>query len=113
MLKALDEPALFRMMFSQTHCEGPDDAATTMGKDCFAYVVGEVMSYCALNGVEGDARMIAVQLWTMVHGAASLTIDGDYAKVSPDIDVEQLISLGAERLLFQLPRRPGHAAAAG
>jgi AcrR family transcriptional regulator len=101
---AIGEPALFRMMFSQSHSATHDDVATTAGKSCFAYVLGEVVSYCTINGVEGDARMIAVQLWTMVHGAASLTIDGDYAKVAPDLDIARMISLGAERLLFQLPR---------
>jgi hypothetical protein len=39
-----------------------------------------------------------------VHGAASLTIDGDYAKVSPTIDVSRMIASGAERLLFMRTR---------
>lgn len=104
---AIREPALFRMMFSQAHNAENDDVATTTGKACFAYVLGEVENYCSLHGVADDARMVAVQLWTMVHGAASLTIDGDYAKVSPDIDIKRMIDLGAERLLFQLPR--GHS----
>ena len=77
----MGEPALFRLMFSQAHNASHEDVGTTAGKACFAYVLGEVVSYCSLNGVEGDARMIAAQLWTMVHGAASLMIDGDYAKV--------------------------------
>ena len=101
---AIGEPALFRMMFSHPCDPAEDDVAATAGKACFAYVLGEVVSYCGLHGIAGDARMIALQLWTMVHGAASLTIDGDYAKVSPDIDVSAIIDLGAERLLFQLPR---------
>ena len=101
---AIGEPALFRMMFSHPCDPALDDVATTAGKACFDYVLGEVVSYCSIHGIAGDARMIAVQLWTMVHGAASLTIDGDYAKVSPDIDVAAIITLGAERLLFQLPR---------
>lgn len=101
---AIGEPALFRMMFSQHANPAGDDIATTTGKACFAYVLDEVISYCTLHRVEGDARMIAVQLWTLVHGAASLTIDGDYAKVAPDIDVTRMITSGAERLLFALPR---------
>jgi AcrR family transcriptional regulator len=101
---AIGEPALFRLMFSQTSNPTHDDIASITGKGCFAYVLGEVVSYCRLNRVEGDAQMIAVQLWTMVHGAASLTIDGDYAKVAPDLDIEQMMTSGAERLLFQRPR---------
>jgi Tetracyclin repressor-like, C-terminal domain len=92
------------MMFSQKPDLSGEDIVTTQGKACFAYVLQEVMDYCALNGVEGDAQMIALQLWTLVHGASSLTIDGDYAKVAPQIDVAGMIASGAERLLFLLPQ---------
>lgn len=94
------------MMFTQKSNPAGDDIATTTGKACFAYVLQEAISYCAIHAVQGDARMIAVQLWTLVHGAASLTIERDYAKVAPDIDITQMIATGAERLLFFLPRDP-------
>jgi hypothetical protein len=96
-------------MFAQKPGQAPDDIVTITGSDCFSYVVEEVISHCALNRIDGDARMIALQLWTLVHGAASLTIDGDYAKVAPDLQVSQLMALGAERLLFSLPRRAATA----
>jgi AcrR family transcriptional regulator len=102
---ALAEPALFRLMFSQTPNLSHEDAASREGKACFGYVLQEVIDHCALNGVRGDAMMIAVQLWTLVHGAAGLTIDGDYAKVVPAIDIREMIAQGADRLLFQLPRQ--------
>jgi AcrR family transcriptional regulator len=102
---AIQEPALFRMMFSQKPNLCGDDIATKEGKACFAYVLQEVVEHCAINRVVGDARVIAVQLWTLVHGAAGLTIDGDYAKVAPDVDTVEMIALSAERLLFQLPRQ--------
>ena len=102
---AIGEPALFRMMFSQKPSLSEDDLVTTHGKACFAYVLQEVIDYCAFHGVVGNAQMIAVQLWTLVHGAASLTIDGDYAKVAPQIDTQDMMASGAERLLFLLPRR--------
>ena len=101
---AIAEPALFRMMFSQKPVPAGDDIVTARGKACFAYVMQEVVDYCAFQGVQGNAQMIALQLWTLVHGAASLTIDGDYAKVAPQIDTSEMIASGAERLLFLLPR---------
>jgi AcrR family transcriptional regulator len=104
---AIAEPALFRMMFSQKPTLSDDDIVTAQGKACFAYVLQEVMDYCAYHRVEGDAQMIALQLWTLVHGAASLTIDGDYAKVAPQIDTREMIASGAERLLFLLPQGHG------
>ena len=53
--------------------------------------------------------MIALHLWTLVHGAASLTIDGDYTKVAADIAVADILQQGAERLLFSRPRAPAEA----
>ncbi len=102
---AIGEPALFRMMFNQKPSLSEDDIVTTNGKACFAYVLQEVIDYCAFHGVIGNAQMIALQLWTLVHGAASLTIDGDYAKVAPGIDTQDMIASGAERLLFLLPKQ--------
>lgn len=103
---AIGEPALFRMMFGQKTGIGEHDKLWLSGEECFAYVVQEVMSFCEANRIVGDAQLIALQLWTVVHGAASLTIDGDYAKVAPGLDVEALIAAAAERLLFSLPRKP-------
>ena len=93
------------MMFGMKPGVSQDDAVMACGQECFGYVVQEVVSYCNANHIEGDALMIALQLWTLVHGAASLTIDGDYQKVAPTLEVETLITLGAERLLFSLPRK--------
>jgi AcrR family transcriptional regulator len=102
---AIQEPALFRMMFSQKPNLSEDDIVTAQGRACFGYVLQEVIDYCAFHRVAGDAMMIAVQLWTLVHGAASLTIDGDYAKVAPDLSVSTMIQEGAQKLLFLLPMR--------
>jgi AcrR family transcriptional regulator len=100
----VNEPALFRLMFGQRPTLSDDDIVTAKGKACFAYVLQEVADYCAFHGVVGNAQMIAVQLWTVVHGAASLLIDGDYAKVAPQIDTREMIASCADRLLFSLPR---------
>jgi AcrR family transcriptional regulator len=101
---AMGEAALFRLMFGQKPSAAPDDIVNLRGRECFGYVLQEVHGYCTANGIQGDARLIALQLWTLVHGAASLTIDGDYDKVAPDLDVEQLMAVGADRLLFSLRR---------
>jgi AcrR family transcriptional regulator len=101
---AIQEPALFRMMFSQKPNLSGEDIVTTQGRACFGYVLQEVIDYCAFHRVAGNAQMIAMQLWTLVHGAASLTIDGDYAKVAPDLSVSTMIEEGAQKLLFLLPK---------
>lgn len=102
---AMAEPALFRMMFGQKADTAPDHIVVQRGKSCFGFVVEEVVTFCRLNRVQGDAMLIALQLWTLVHGATGLTIDGDYAKISDAIEVGQILALASDRLLFSLPRR--------
>lgn len=101
------EPALFRLMFGQRPAQSGEDIVTAAGKACFAYVLQEVIDYCTIHGVRGDAQMIAAQLWTMVHGVTSLTIDGDYAKVIPHLDLQEMMASVSERLLFSLPKGTG------
>lgn len=57
-----------------------------------ALTLTPVALYCERNNMQGDRKTIAVRLWTFVHGAASLLIDEDYAKVAPELDVETLIA---------------------
>lgn len=96
---ALQETPIFRLMFGQDpvlkHAVGVRD----QGNACFAGVIAQVQLYCSQNGVEGDARAIAVKLWTFVHGAASLLIDGDYAVVAPGLDVNAMIVAATPGLL--------------
>lgn len=98
------DPALFRLMFGQRPGAPDEDIVTVAGKACFAHVLREVIDYCTLHGVKGDAQMIAAQLWTLVHGVTSLTIDGDYAKVIPHLDLQAMMASAADRLLFSLPK---------
>lgn len=96
---AIDETAVFRLMFGHNRAikRAPDVEAT--GRACFSNVIEQVAIYCARNGVEGDAKQIALELWTFVHGAACLTIDEDYHKVAPGLDPADLIASVAVRLL--------------
>ena len=55
--------------------------------------------FCERNGIPGDAQLLALGLWTFVHGAASLLIDEDYEKVAPGLDVNAVIEHTAPRLL--------------
>ncbi len=96
---AVEEQALFRLMFGQRPALKAAELVEDSGHECFDHVISEVGRYCERNGIEGDAREIAVQLWTFVHGAASLIIDQDYEKVAPDVNIEQMIITATERLL--------------
>lgn len=89
---AVENQAVFRLMFGQNPAIKGTEPVTGTGQSCFGKVIEQVAIYCEINNVQGDAEVIAVKLWTFVHGAASLLIDEDYEKVAPGIDVWDLIA---------------------
>ena len=89
---AVEEQRLFRLMFGQHPVLKQASGVEEDGMKCFANVIEQVALYCERHNVPGDPKTIAVRLWTFVHGAASLLIDEDYAKVAPELDVEALIA---------------------
>lgn len=96
---AVENQPLFRLMFGQNPVLKKDEIVVDEGMGCFSKVIEQVAIYCQQNGVAGDPMAIAIQLWTFVHGAASLLIDGDYEHVAPGIDVDALIEQTTPLLL--------------
>ncbi|NJO55930.1 MAG: TetR/AcrR family transcriptional regulator [Rhodospirillales bacterium] len=101
---AVDEQGLFRLMFGQHPVLKQSACVVSDGKRCFTQVIEQVALYCARNGVAGDADLIAIRLWTFVHGASALIIDGDYAVVAPDLDVGAMIRDATPLLLMPTAR---------
>lgn len=96
---ARSKPNLFRLMFGQkpeTHTAANVEQA---GTGCFGYVISQVAQFSAKSGSTCDPRLVALRLWTFVHGSACLLIDEAYAKVAADLDVEQLILSTSPKLL--------------
>lgn len=96
---AVEETAIFRLMFGQNPALKKAEHVVGQGRDCFANVISEVALFCEKNCTPGNAQLLALELWTFVHGAASLLIDEDYQKVAPGIDVNALIADVAPRLI--------------
>jgi AcrR family transcriptional regulator len=96
---ARDETAVFRLMFGHNSAIKKAHDVDATGRACFGDVIEQVAIYCQASGHNGDARQIALELWTFVHGAACLVIDEDYEKVAPGLDVNQLVSNATRRLL--------------
>ena len=94
------EPGLFRLMFGRNPELKAPPVVDEACKACFGGAIQAVSEFCAANGIEQDARTIAVELWTFVHGVSSLAIDGDYDKVAPGLDTNALIERAAPRLLY-------------
>ncbi len=96
---AVENENLFRLMFGQHPVLKTDEVVMGEGLGCFSKVIEQVAIYCDRNGVSGNPNEIAVRLWTFVHGAASLLIDGDYGVVAPGLDVDALIERTSPSLL--------------
>lgn len=96
---ALEQTGLFRLMFGQRPAIKDREHVILTGRTCFGQVIEQVGIYCEKQNVDGDADEIAIRLWTFVHGAASLLIDQDYARVAPDLDVRVLIARATPGLL--------------
>jgi AcrR family transcriptional regulator len=101
---AVEETAVFRLMFGQQPSLKKAEHVLEATHTCFSKLIGQVALYCKRNKVRGDAQQIALRVWTFVHGAASLLIDEDYDAISPNIDVNQLVAGAAPGLLVASPR---------
>lgn len=89
---AVEQPALFRLMFGQNPSIKEDERVLGCGRDCFEGVLGQMGIYCAANGLEEQTLEIFMRTWTFVHGVASLRIDGDYEAVMPEFDYRGLVA---------------------
>src|SRR5499433_2290109 len=101
---AVEETAVFRLMFGQEPSLKKAEHVLGTGHACFANLIHQIALYCERNHVRGDPQAIALRLWTFVHGAASLLIDQDYKAIAPTIDVNQLIASATPGLLADSPR---------
>lgn len=98
---AVENEKLFRLMFGQHPVLKTDEEVIGEGMSCFSNVIEQVAIYCERNDVRGNPHEIAIRLWTFVHGASSLLIDGDYAVVAPGLDVDALLEGATPGLLGQ------------
>lgn len=99
---AVAQPGLFRLMFA-AH-DGEDEALQAAGERCF----GQLLHHLALR-MDSTPDDPAVQraglpLWTFVHGASFLTLEGKLAKVCGQADVDAMIAGVTARLLGPSPR---------
>jgi AcrR family transcriptional regulator len=89
---AVAQPAVFRLMFGHKSEIRKVKEVDEAGKQCLKHVIDEVASYSRKHGHTADADAIALRLWTFVHGASSLELDGDYERVARGLDVRKMIA---------------------
>ena len=98
---AAEQQGVFRLMFGDPTAMAEYQHVVENGTTCFGYLIEQVTRYCENHGLERDAREIAIGLWTFVHGASSLLNDGKYDRITPGLDVNDLIAETAPLLLGQ------------
>lgn len=98
---AVTQPAVFRLMFGHKSAIKKVQEVDERGSQCLMKVVEEVAAYSRKHGHTADAQEIALRLWTFVHGASSLQLDGDYDHIAPGLDVHKLIADVTPMLLGQ------------
>ena len=69
-----------------------------VGKDVFQLLLNEIIARTGYTEID-DLMKVAFPLWTLVHGAATLTIDNSYELIYPDSDIEEMIKATTEMLL--------------
>ncbi|MEM6441721.1 MAG: WHG domain-containing protein [Pseudomonadota bacterium] len=98
---ALANPGMFRLVFGMTkEMHDPEDVEMdACGQACFQVLIDEVADAVPDGAGEAAAQGLAVMLWTFVHGAASLALDGNYDAAKKDVDLRMMVSMATERLL--------------
>jgi AcrR family transcriptional regulator len=96
---AVNQQSLFRLMFGQDPSLADIETVAEKGRVCFGKLIAQITRYCEINEIQGDANAIALKMWTFVHGASSLLIDGKYDLMAPGTDINEMIALTVPLLL--------------
>jgi AcrR family transcriptional regulator len=89
---AVSQPAIFRVMFGPKSGIRKMKQISEAGNQCLNHVVDSIAACSRERGHWDDAEEIALRLWTFVHGASALELDGDYGRVAPGLDVRALLT---------------------
>jgi AcrR family transcriptional regulator len=100
---AVAQPAVFRLMFGHKPHLMKVEHVNESGNRCLKNVIDEVAACSRNYGQKADAELVAIRLWTFVHGASSLELDGDYGRVAPGLDVRDLVADATPGLLSVTP----------
>jgi AcrR family transcriptional regulator len=94
---AIGHPSHYRVMFGgYVSVDDIDPDRTSVGADAFQVLVDAIVEQQQAGLVRGDdPRMLAVYIWSVVHGVAMLALDG---MLKPPADADTLMMFANERL---------------
>ncbi|MBV9894897.1 MAG: TetR/AcrR family transcriptional regulator [Chloroflexi bacterium] len=116
---AIAHPALFRLLCRPEQRTPPSASEATpptdAGRAAYAVLVDAVQACLASGEVQGDAEALALSAWCIVHGLATLLLDGPLREVASrtELDVDNLAHAVTDTLARGLrprPSEPGRAA---
>ena len=96
---ALEQHGIFRLMFGGSTSLDEFEHVQEIGNDCFGFLIRQIIAYCDAHNVDQDAEAVAARMWTLVHGASALLMDGKYDKVTPELDVMKMVAEAIPMLL--------------
>lgn len=96
---AAAQPAIFQLMFGPKAGIRNTDKIADAGNKCLSHAIDRIASCSRKGDCSDDALANALRLWTFVHGASALQLDGDYGQVAPGLDVGALLTCAAALLL--------------
>lgn len=93
---AIENPALYRVMFQRALPDAEPDARThEAASQAFATLVRCVERHAAIEPLTEDSATVAVRVWSMCHGACSLELDrvGAFADTTATFFAESIRSV--------------------
>lgn len=94
---AMNHPMLFRLMFGSELCDVDYDALRAAGQASYDYIRSVVAERVATQNVDTSVDDASLAAWAMVHGLATLIVDGKqpWPATSPERDalVDRVVSL--------------------
>ncbi len=97
------DPELFHLMWSTPRQRYASEEAQASGRRCFGVLLEAVDRFRARQGREDIPTLsIAVPLWTMVHGVASLMLSDRIQGVAPGTDIDALVDRATRAFLSGL-----------
>jgi AcrR family transcriptional regulator len=104
------QPALFRLLCRpELSSSAATGSASEAGRAAYGVLLDAVQACLASGEVEGDLDALALSAWSIVHGLATLLLDGPLRGLSPghsDLDVDQLAEAVTDTLARGMMPRP-------
>jgi len=108
---AIERPGMFQLMFASTKTQTLSETKgerISEGDKCFGTLVSVVEAFVARHGGDaGDVMGLVAQLWTIVHGTASLCIHEKLDYMIPNADIEDIVHEAEYNLLSGYLKRRG------